>query len=178
MLGGMPFSLSAAMPLLERTPSTLAALLGGLPPEWTDATEGTDTWSPRTVVAHLLYADRTNWIPRARTILEHGRAVAMPAFDQDGQSRGLRDLPLAELLVAFSDERAENLQTLVDWRLDDDTLAREGEHPTLGRVTLAQLLAAWTAHDLAHLSQVSRVMAKQYRDAVGPWRTHLRIMDR
>lgn len=174
----MDLDLPRATAVLARTPGTLAALLGGLPDAWTRADEGSGTWSPHVVVAHLLHAERTNWVPRVRLILDLGRARPLPTFDPAGQFRGTTDAPLPRLLDDLAEARAESLATVAAWELGEDDLAREGEHPTLGRVPLRQLLAAWVAHDLAHLAQVARVMAKQYRDAVGPWRAFLPILDR
>jgi len=174
----MELDLTTATQALERTPEALRALLAGLSPAWTDATEGPETWSPRMVVAHLIHAERDNWIPRARVILEHGASRPFPPFDQSAPLEELAGAPLAALLDELVRLRAESLATLASWGLGDADLARTGDHPQFGAVTLRQLLATWTAHDLAHLGQVSRVMAKQYRDAVGPWRVFLPIMDR
>lgn len=175
----MHFTIADAAPVLERTPHTLRALLAGLPDAWTESTEGPDTWSPREIVAHLRYADRANWIPRARVVMESKQGnPALPGFDQRGQQHDGADMSLAELLDDFTRLRAENLRTLTDWQLSVHDLARIAHHPLLGDVVLHQLLAAWVAHDLAHIAQISRVMAKQYRDEVGPWRTYLPILDR
>ena len=174
----MEFTLHVALPVLERTPATLRALLSGLPTEWTDATEGPDTWSAFDVVGHLIHGERTDWIPRARIILEQGRSRPFDQFDRFAQFRDSAGKSLAELLDEFARLRAESLATLRSWKLTETQLSLEGEHPTFGAVTLRQLLATWTAHDVSHLAQISRVMAKQYRDAVGPWRAYLPIMDR
>jgi DinB superfamily len=172
------FDLALALPLLERAPATLRTLLAGLPPEWTDATEGPETWSTFDVVGHLIHGERADWIPRARTILEHGRSRPFEPFDRFAQFRDSEGKTLAELLDDFERLRAESLATLKSWKLTDAQLSLEGEHPQFGAVTLRQLLATWTAHDVSHLAQIARVMAKQYRDAVGPWRAFLPIMDR
>jgi hypothetical protein len=172
------FDLALAIALLERTPTTLQALLRGLPSEWTAATEGLDTWSAYDVVGHLIHGERTDWIPRARIILEQGANRRFEPFDRFAQLRESTGKSLDELLDEFERLRAENLTTLRDWGLTDAQLSLEGEHPTFGAVTLRQLLSTWTAHDLSHLAQISRVMTKQYRDAVGPWRAFLPIMDR
>jgi len=172
------FDLRVAIPILERTPATLRALLGGLPSDWTDATEGPDTWSPYDVVGHLIHGEHTDWIPRARIILEQGTNRRFEPFDRFAQFRDSEGKSLAELLDEFERLRAESLATLAGWRLTDAQLSLEGEHPTFGAVTLRQLLSTWTAHDLGHVAQISRVMAKQYRDAVGPWRAFLPVMDR
>jgi hypothetical protein len=172
------FDLRVATPILERTPATLRALLAGLPSDWTDATEGPDTWSPYDVVGHLIHGEHTDWIPRARIILEQGTNRRFEPFDRFAQFRDSEGKSLAELLDEFERLRAESLTTLAGWRVTDAQLSLEGEHPTFGAVTLRQLLSTWAAHDLSHLAQISRVMAKQYRDAVGPWRAFLPIMDR
>jgi hypothetical protein len=152
------------------------ALLDGLSPAWTDATEGPDTWSPYVVVGHLIHGERADWIPRAQLILAQGENRTFTPFDRFAQFRESEGKSVAELLDEFDELRAENVQTLLDWQLTDADLALEGMHPALGAVTLKQLLATWVAHDLGHILQVSRVMAKQYRDAIGPWRAYLSVM--
>ena len=174
----MDFDLAQGVAVLERTPATLRALLAGLPPAWTDATEGPDTWSPYIVVGHLIHGERTDWIPRARIILAQGADRRFEPFDREAQFRESRGRPMDELLNEFSLLRMVNLNELFGWELTDRKLALEGEHPELGTVTLRQLLATWVAHDLAHLGQISRVMAKQYKEAVGPWRRYLGVMER
>jgi hypothetical protein len=174
----MDFDLTQAIPVLERTPATLRTLLDGLPSAWTDANEGPDTWSPFDVVGHLIHGERADWIPRARMILEEVRSRAFEPFDRFAQFRDIEGMSLAELLDEFERLRAKSLGTLKGWQLTDAQLSLEGEHPVFGAVTLRQLLATWTAHDVSHLAQIARVMAKQYRDAVGPWRAYLPVMDR
>jgi hypothetical protein len=173
----MEYAMTDGVAVLERTPHALRALLGGLPPAWTHATEGPDTWSPHVIVGHLIHGERTDWIPRARLILAQGAQRRFTPVDRLAQLRE-HPRPLGELLDEFAGLRAESLATLAGWRLSDVQLALEGEHPEFGPVTLRQLLATWVAHDLAHVAQVARVMAKQYRDAVGPWRAYLSVMDR
>lgn len=170
--------LSLHTAVLERTPGVLRALLLDLPPEWADGTEGPGSWSPAMVVEHLVGEERANWIPRAQSILREGGSRALPPVDR--AAPGTRGDPraLAGLLDEFAVLRAENLATVASWTLADEDLEREGEHPEFGRVTLGQLLATWVAHDLSHLAQIARVMAKQHREAVGPWRAYLPIMDR
>jgi hypothetical protein len=174
----MDFDLAAGIPILERTPHTLRAMLLGLPSTWTDATEGPETWSPHVIVGHLIHGERTDWIPRAQLILAQGPERRFTPFDRLAQLRESRGRSLAELLDEFARVRAESLATLTGWRLTDAQLELEGEHPAFGPVTLRQLLATWVAHDLGHVAQAARVMAKQYREAVGPWRAYLPIMDR
>ncbi|MES2523546.1 MAG: DinB family protein [Gemmatimonadota bacterium] len=174
----MPFALDDAIAVLERTPRTLRALLDGLPEPWTTGTEGPDTWSPHEVVAHLRHADRTTWLVRARIIHKEGGSRPFPVFDREGQRTDDMDAPMTELLDSFERERSENVRTLRSWQLGSADLARTGTHPAFGTVTLGELLATWTAHDLSHLTQITRTMAKQYREAVGPWRAYLSVMDR
>ena len=174
----MNFDLAAGTAVLERTPHTLRALLAGLPPAWTEATEGPETWSPYVIVGHLIHGERTDWVPRARLILARGPERRFAPYDRFAQLRESEGKSLADLLEEFARLRAENLSTLAGWRLTDAQLALEGEHPAFGPVSLRQLLATWVAHDLGHLAQCTRVMAKQYRDAVGPWRAYLPVMDR
>lgn len=171
----MPFALPDAVALLSRTPRTLQALLAGLPSSWTDATEADGTWSPAMVVTHLLCADRTNWIPRARIILADGPR-ALPRIDPDAEVRAFGPIVLPDVLAEFARVREGNLALLASWALDAAQMRRTGEHPEFGTVTLAQLLATWTAHDLSHLAQIARVMASPYREAVGPWGRYLRVM--
>jgi hypothetical protein len=174
----MTFDLAAGTAVLERTPHVFRRLLGGLPPAWTDATEGPDTWSPFVVVGHLIHGERTDWIPRAGIILAQGADRRFAPYDRFAQFHESRGKSLDVLLDEFAELRAANLSTLSGWRLTDADLALTGEHPEFGSVTLRQLLATWAAHDLAHVAQTARVMAKQYRDAVGPWRAYLSIMNR
>jgi hypothetical protein len=174
----MNFDLTAGIAILERTPHTLRAMLAGLPAVWTDATEGPETWSPYVIVGHLIHGERTDWIPRAQIILARGPDRRFEPYDRFAQFRESQGKSLIELLDEFVRLRAGNVATLKDWRLTDAHLALEGVHPEFGPVTLRQLLATWVAHDLGHVAQTARVLAKQYRDAVGPWRAYLPVMDR
>jgi hypothetical protein len=171
-----PFTLDDAMTVLERTPRVLDAMLRDLPAGWTAAHEGADTWSAFDVVGHLIHGEHTDWIPRARTILEHGATHPFEPFDRFAQFRGSNGRTLAELLDEFARLREDNLRNLIAMRLTVADLDRRGRHPQLGVVTLRQLLATWVAHDLDHLVQISRVLARQYSDEVGPWRAYLRII--
>jgi hypothetical protein len=174
----MEFDLTTGVAVLERTPQTLRALLAGLPSGWTDGTEGPETWSPYDIVGHLIHGERTDWIPRAQIILAQGPNRRFTPFDRFAQFRESQGKSLADLLDEFARLRAENLVTLAGWRVTEAQLALEGEHPAFGLVTLRQLLATWVAHDLGHIAQTARVMAKQYREAIGPWRVYLPVMDR
>jgi hypothetical protein len=174
----MDFDLTTGMTVLERTPGTLRAMLDGLPSAWTDANEGPDTWSPYVIVGHLIHGERTDWIPRAKIILAQGPDLRFIPFDRFAQFRESEGKTLADLLDEFEQLRAESVAALNEWQLSDDQLSLEGVHPAFGAVTLRQLLATWVAHDLGHIAQTARVLAKQYRDAVGPWREYLPVMDR
>ena len=174
----MEFDLESGLAVLDRTPGVLRTLLEGLAPGWIDGTEGPATWSPYTVVGHLIHGERTDWVPRARIILGQGADRRFEPYDRFAQERESAGKSLAQLLDEFGALRADNLQTVRAWRLTEAQLALEGEHPAFGAVTLRQLLATWVAHDLGHLAQIARVMAKQYRAAVGPWREYLSVMDR
>lgn len=172
------FDLSAGTAVLERTPRVLRAMLAGLPPSWTDATEGADTWSPYVVIGHLVHGERTDWVARARLIVEQGANRSFEPFDRLAQFRDSAGKSIEQLLGEFETLRAANLRTLASWQLTETDLELTGEHPAFGTVTLRQLLATWVAHDLSHITQVARTMATQYRDAVGPWREYLSVMDR
>lgn len=171
-----PFRLEEAVPLLARTPRALDALLRDLPEPWLHCDEGPQTWSPHVVVGHLIHGEKSDWIPRARLLLEHGEARPFEPFDRFAQLRDHPATPMGALLDEFAQRRARSLADLAALNLAPADLARRGRHPELGVVTLAQLLATWVAHDLDHLFQIERVMAKRYADAVGPWAAYLRIV--
>src|SRR5690349_9185295 len=166
-----------AIPLLERTPAVLRLWLDGLPEAWITATEGEGTWSPYDVVGHLIHGERTDWIPRLRHILAHGDAVPFPPFDREAMLTASRGLSLTKLLAEFAALRGESLAALRATPLAARDLDRPGRHPALGAVTLGNHLSSWVVHDLGHLAQIARVMAKRYRDAVGPWREYLPVLD-
>ena len=170
------FAMDDAVAILSRTPATVDALLRGLPDEWTHASEGGDTWSPYDVVGHLIHADLTNWLPRARVILAHGESRAFDDFDRVGQNARARGRSVGELLDEFAAVRRDSLRQLAALVLTEADLDRRGQHPALGVVTLRQLLSTWVVHDLDHVMQITRVLGKQYSDAVGPWRAYLRII--
>ena len=172
------FELADGIAVLERTPATFRALLAGLPNGWIGTDEGPDTFTPFDNLGHLIHGERTDWIPRARIILAQSDNRRFERYDRFAQQRESEGKSLALLLDEFASLRAENLVVLRGWSLSDPELALEGEHPELGRVTLRQLLATWVAHDLGHIAQTARVMAKRYREAVGPWRAYLPVLDR
>ena len=174
----MTFRLDEGIAVLERTPATLRALLARLPDPWVHGTEGPDTFSAHANVAHLVHGERTDWIPRARIILAQAGDRRFAPFDRFAHERESAGKSIEALLDEFARLREENLATLREWRLTPELLSLEGEHPALGVVTLRQLLATWVAHDLGHLAQTARVMAKQYREEVGPWRAYLPVLDR
>ena len=170
------FSLPEAIAVLTRTPPTLNALLRGLPDIWVRRNEENDSWSAFDIVGHLIVGERIDWMPRVRIILENGEARPFDPFDRFAQSRESKDKSLEQFLDEFARLRTENLAALQALNLGPGDLRRRGRHPALGVVTLSELLATWAVHDLTHLHQVSRVMAHQYRDAVGPWRAYLGVL--
>jgi hypothetical protein len=169
-------NLQHTISLLARAPATLNALLRDLPETWTLRNEGENTWSAFDVVGHLIHGERTDWMPRARIILQFGETKTFVPFDRFAQLRDSQGKPLGQLLDEFANLRSVNLGELRALNLRPADLERRGRHPALGVVTLSQLLAAWAAHDLTHLHQISRIMAHQYREAVGPWTAYLGVM--
>jgi len=169
-------NLENTIALLARTPAALNALVRDLPETWTSHNEGGNSWSVFDIVGHMLHADRTNWMPRARSILQSGEAQAFPAFDRLGQVRASEGKSLGQLLDEFTQVRGESLNELRALKLRPEDMEKRGQHPALGVVTLSELLATWAAHDLTHLHQISRVMAYQYRETVGPFRRFLGVL--
>ncbi|MFQ5524624.1 MAG: DinB family protein [Thermoanaerobaculia bacterium] len=172
----MPFNLDNALQVLERTPALLDTLLRGLDTAWLEADEGADTWSPFDIVGHMVHGERTDWMERTRRILEHGTARPFEPFDRFAQFEDSRGKTLADLLDEFSRLRAANLQALRALAIEPEQFDLRGVHPALGEVTLGQLLATWVTHDLGHIAQMSRVMAKVHRDDVGPWAEYLPVL--
>ena len=172
----MAHNLEHTIAVLSRTPSTMNAMLRDLPEEWIHRNEGDGTFSAFDVIGHLIHGDRTDWIPRARIILEHGDTKPFEKFDRLAQVRESKGKSLPQLLDEFARIRAEKLDELRALNLKPQDFERRGRHPALGIVTLSQLLATWAAHDLTHLHQISRVMAHQYREVVGPWTRYLGVM--
>lgn len=173
----MKFELNKAIPVLERTPSVLRNLLQELPAEWIQENEGKDTWSPFDVVGHLIHGEKTDWMVRTELILEEGPPKTFEPYDRFAQFKNSKGKTLGELLEEFERLRKDNLNNLRSKNLTDSDLERKGIHPELGEVTLVQLLSAWVVHDLGHIAQVSRVMAKQYKNEVGPWPKYLTILN-
>ena len=172
----MEHELEATIALLSRTPAALDALLRDLPEFWTNRNEGGDTFSAFDIVGHLIHGEQTDWMARAKRILADGEAREFDKFDRRAQERESQGKSLSQLLDEFGRLRSENLRQLRAMNLQPEDLERRGRHPALGTVTLSQLLATWAAHDLTHLHQLSRVMAHQYREAVGPWSPYLGVM--
>jgi hypothetical protein len=172
----MEFDLHLSLDVLGRTPATLGALLDGLPEPWVLGTEGPETFSPFDVVGHLIDGEETDWIPRARIILARGADPRFTPYDRFRHRTRNVGRSLGSLLSEFAELRAANLDLLRSWQLTPAELELPGVHPTLGGVTLRHLLATWVVHDLGHLAQVARVMAKQYRAAVGPWEAFLPVL--
>ncbi|HKN17380.1 MAG TPA: DinB family protein [Candidatus Sulfotelmatobacter sp.] len=170
------FNLAEAVAVLTRTPAALDALLRGMPNIWVRNNEGKDSWSAFDIVGHLIVGERTDWMLRARMILQNGEARPFDPFDRFAQVKETQGKSLEQLLDDFARLRKENLAALQALSLQPEDLNRRGKHPALGAVTLSELLSTWAVHDLTHLHQVSRVMAHQYRDAVGPWNAYLGVL--
>jgi uncharacterized damage-inducible protein DinB len=173
----MEFDTDHAVEILRSTPGTLRALLAQLSEPWVTVTEGEGTWSAYDIVGHLIHGEETDWIPRLRNILEHGEAQRFEPFDRFAQFEKSAGKALPDLLDEFERLRAENLRVLEDLGLTESQLELTGVHPELGVVTAAQLLATWVVHDLGHIAQIARVMAKSCGSEVGPWRQYLRVLN-
>jgi len=174
----MDYHYDEAVAVLQRTPGTLRALMAGLPDVWTRAVEGADTWSVYDVVGHLLHGEMTDWIQRLRIILEQGEGHPFPTFNRSAMFEESQGKTLEQLLDAFTEARNANLAALADLHITLEMLMTKGTHPSLGTVTLGNLLSTWVVHDLNHLGQIVEVMAHQYEDAVGPWKQFLGILNR
>jgi hypothetical protein len=172
----MEHHLQDTIALLTRTPAALNVLLRDLPETWTHRNEGEHTWSPYDIVGHLVHAEKADWLPRVRMILDFGETRAFEPFNRTGFRDLASNTSLSPLLDEFARLRSENLNALRALNLQPDDLNRRGRHPSLGAVTLSQLLATWPAHDMTHLHQISRTLAYQYRDAVGPWNAFLGVL--
>jgi hypothetical protein len=173
----MNFNLQQALPILERTPSVVATLLKGLAEDWIYSNEGTDTWSPYDVIGHYIHGEKTDWIPRMNIILSDEADKRFVPFDRFAQFKDSEGKTLDELLNEFAALRAQNINKLKAIMPSEELLNKKGIHPAFGEVTLEQLLASWVVHDLGHISQIVRTMAKQYKDAVGPWTAYMGILN-
>ncbi|HEX4284603.1 MAG TPA: DinB family protein [Terracidiphilus sp.] len=172
----MEFNLESSLALLTRTPAVLDALLRDLPDTWATCNEGEKTWTSVDIVGHYLYTEQVNWMPRAGHILKHGGHVPFQPFKRAGHLDEAAPRSLENLLDEFARTRAGSIAELRSWNLSPSDLTRRGLHPVLGSITLAQLLSAWTVHDLTHLHQITRVFAVQYADTVGPFRKFLGVL--
>jgi hypothetical protein len=172
------FDLPETLDILRRTPVVIDTLLRGTSGSWHAINEGPDTWSAYDVVGHLIHGEETDWVPRVRIILEHGEDRPFEPFDRFAQLSRFAGRPLDHLLDRFAELRRANLETVRDWHLTDLQLAQKGRHPELGPVNLRELLATWAVHDLNHIAQIARVMAKRYTDEVGVWRAYLSVLNR
>ncbi|MGH9934614.1 MAG: DinB family protein [Blastocatellia bacterium] len=172
----MEFDLNEAMAVLSRTPEALKSILNGLPRNWVDNNEGPETWNPFDVVGHLVHGERTDWIQRAKIILEQGEARPFDPFDRFAQFEESKGKTLGDLLDEFAELRERNLAILGEMKISAAELDKTGQHPALGRVTLKELLSTWVTHDLDHIAQIARTMAKQYASEVGPWQAYISIL--
>lgn len=172
----MTFDLDTGPEILRRTPATVAAMVRGLPESWTHRNEGPDTWSVYDILGHLVHGEDADWIPRARIILDHGATRAFEPFDRFAQFEASKGKTLTQLLDEFGAARTRSLAQLAEMRLTPADMDRPGRHPDFGAVTLGQLLSTWVAHDLDHIAQIARVMAKSHGDDPGPWKAYLRVL--
>ena len=172
----MIYSVERSIEVLERTPEALKALLSGLHEDWTQNNEGPDTFSPFDVVGHLIHGEKTDWRPRINRILEHGQEKAFDPYDRFAQYTESKGKTLAQLLDEFDALRSQNMEWFRSLSLNETDFEKKGMHPVLGNVTLRNLLATWVIHDLTHIAQIARVMAKQYKDEMGPWQQFFRII--
>ena len=174
----MNFQIDKALEILKQTPATLESLLGSLSSEWTQCDEGPDTWSPFDVLGHLIHGEETDWVPRLKIILEYGESKTFTPFDRFAQFEHSRGKTLPQLLQEFGRLRGHNLEDLKALNLQPEQLDLTGMHPELGKVTVRQLLATWTVHDLTHIAQIVRTLGKAYSVEVGPWKAYLGILQR
>jgi uncharacterized damage-inducible protein DinB len=173
----MNFTIEKSIEILERTPAVLETLLTGVSADWTENNEGGETWRVFDVLGHLVHGEKTDWIPRMEIVLADAPDKTFKPFDRFAQFEESKGKTLDELLEEFKSLRKKNVDILRSKNLTGENLSAKGIHPAFGDVTLAQLLATWTVHDLDHIAQISRVMAKQYKEAVGPWAEYLKILN-
>ena len=174
----MNFDLNDSIEILERTPMVVTALLSGLSNRWLFNNEGNDSWSPYDIIGHYIEGEKTDWIPRMRIILSNDDDKRFVRFDRFAQLNNDKNKPIDVLLNEFSEWRRKNILELKGANVDEEKLNKKGIHPAFGEVTLRQLLAAWVAHDLNHIGQISRVMAKQFKDEIGPWTKYISIVNK
>lgn len=172
----MEFNLAHAIEILSRTPNVIEALLSGISNEWAMNNEGGESWSPYDIVGHYIVGEKTDWIIRMEIILGDKEDKSFVPFNRFAQFEESNNKTLSELLKEFKQLREENLSKLNSANLTESDLDKTGVHPAFGIVTLRQLLSAWVVHDLSHINQISRVMAKQYTEAIGPWKEYLSVI--
>lgn len=172
----MKFDKNKSLEILKRTPVVLSGLLKGLHDDWIMANEGTDTFSAYDVIGHLIHGEKTDWVVRAKRILQHGAALPFEPYDRFAQIEESKGKTLQQLLDEFATLRKENTDWLAELSLTEEDLEKKGMHPSLGEVTLRNLLSTWVVHDLTHIAQITRVMAKQYKEEMGPWPEFFRIL--
>ena len=172
----MDFQIEHAVEILNKTPHVLDLMLRDLPQEWTHRNEGEDTWSAFDILGHLIHGEETDWVPRARCILEFGEDKTFEPFDRFAQMEKSKGKSLDEQLDTFKRLRAENLQVLSDLEITPSLLRLTGKHPEFGVVTMSELLSTWVVHDLSHVAQIARVMSRQYKETTGPWKAYLPIL--
>lgn len=172
----MTFEINKAIEILSRTPTILETMLNGLSDDWLRNNEGEGTWSPYDVVGHLIHGEKTDWIPRAKIILSDSENKTFEPFDRFAQMNTREEKTITELISEFKTLRAQTINELIRLQITETDFFKEGIHPELGRATLKGLLSTWVVHDLGHIAQISRVMAKQYASEVGPWKAYLGIL--
>ncbi len=172
----MEYNVEQAVEILRNTPTVLRTMLHDVSDVWAYSNYGPDTWSPFDIIGHLIHGERTDWVPRAKIILEHGETQPFEPFDRYAQLETSKGKTRGDLLDEFASIRTENIETLLSMRLTDEQFARRGTHPALGSATLRELLAMWAVHDLNHIAQMAKAMAFQYRDQVGPWLAYASIL--
>lgn len=173
----MKYNLTKSYQILERTPSVLKALLSNLDDGWIVNNEGPETFSPYDVIGHLIHGEKTDWSARAKIILEFGLSKPFIPWDRFAQYEESKGKILAQLLNEFEAVRKENVAWLKSLNITEPDLEKKGMHPSLGEVTLRNLLSTWVVHDLTHIAQITRVMAKQYKEEMGPWPGFFRILN-
>ena len=172
----MNFNVEKALEILDRTPNVLITMLQGVSDDWTSVNEGGETWSVYDILGHLIHGEKTDWIPRTDIILSENSSKTFTPFDRFAQFEDSKGMSLSQLLIEFKILRDINVEQLRSKKLTDKNLEEKGIHPAFGEVTLSQLLSTWVVHDLNHIAQISRVMAKQYIEEVGPWKEYLKIL--